>query len=165
MSGRNQLTIFDSPFDRDDTEYMPGTDQRIHSAFPRIHPAFDFAVAAIGLIVFAPIFLVTSLAIKLNSRGPIFIRELIVGHNNQVIQAAIIGLVRKEQRGTLSKKHLGRFSCCQRNERGHPDVAVRRLDEPLSGGVSPAQLRGTAPIPNREANYVGYNKGTARPNR
>jgi lipopolysaccharide/colanic/teichoic acid biosynthesis glycosyltransferase len=86
MSERNQLTIFDSPFDRDDTEYMPGIDQRIHSAFPRIHPAFDFAVAAIGLIVFAPIFLVTSIAIKLDSRGPIFIREPKVGHNNQVIQ-------------------------------------------------------------------------------
>jgi lipopolysaccharide/colanic/teichoic acid biosynthesis glycosyltransferase len=93
MSERNQLTIFDSPFDRDDTEYMPGTDPRIHSAFPRIHsafprihPAFDFAVAAIGLIVFAPIFLVISIAIKLDSRGPIFIREPIVGYNNQVIQ-------------------------------------------------------------------------------
>jgi lipopolysaccharide/colanic/teichoic acid biosynthesis glycosyltransferase len=65
---------------------MPGNDPRNHSAFRRIHPAFDFAVAAIGLIVLAPIFLVTSIAIKLDSRGPIFIRELKVGHNNQVIQ-------------------------------------------------------------------------------
>jgi lipopolysaccharide/colanic/teichoic acid biosynthesis glycosyltransferase len=86
MSGRNQLTIFDSPCDRDDTECMPGIDPGIRPAFPRIHPAFDFAVAAIGLIVFAPIFLVTSIAIKLDSRGPIFIREPTVGHNKQVIQ-------------------------------------------------------------------------------
>ena len=86
MSGRNQLTIFDSPFDRDDTECMPGIDPGIRPAFPRIHPAFDFAVAAIGLIVFAPIFLVTSIAIKLDSRGPVFIREPKVGHHNQVIQ-------------------------------------------------------------------------------
>ena len=46
MSRRNPLTSFDSPFDRDDTEWMPGADSRIH-------PAFDFAVAVIGLIVFA----------------------------------------------------------------------------------------------------------------
>ena len=84
--GKNQLTIFDSPFDRDGTEWMPGTDPRMRPVFPRIHPAFDFAVAAIGLIVLAPIFLVTSIAIKLDSRGPIFIREPKVGHNNQVIQ-------------------------------------------------------------------------------
>jgi len=52
----------------------------------RVHRAFDFAAAAIGLILFAPILLVTSIAIKLDSRGPVFIRQPQLGRNNQVFQ-------------------------------------------------------------------------------
>lgn len=40
-----------------------------------LHRVFDFVAAAAGMILLAPIFLVTSIAIKLNSDGPIFIRE------------------------------------------------------------------------------------------
>jgi lipopolysaccharide/colanic/teichoic acid biosynthesis glycosyltransferase len=39
-----------------------------------IHRAFDFAAAAIGLALFAPILLATSIAIKLDSRCPVVIR-------------------------------------------------------------------------------------------
>lgn len=44
---------------------------------------FDVVAAAMGLILFAPILLITSIAIKLDSRGPIFIRETQFGYKNR----------------------------------------------------------------------------------
>ena len=51
-----------------------------------IHPTFDFAAAAIGVILLAPILLITSIAIKLDSDGPIFVREPMFGPGNRRIQ-------------------------------------------------------------------------------
>jgi lipopolysaccharide/colanic/teichoic acid biosynthesis glycosyltransferase len=48
--------------------------------------SLDFAAAAMGVILLAPIFLVTSIAIKLDSNGPIFVREPMFGHGNRRIQ-------------------------------------------------------------------------------
>jgi len=45
----------------------------------------DIVVATMGLILFAPIFLLASLAISLDSAGPIFFREALPG--NQAITA------------------------------------------------------------------------------
>jgi putative colanic acid biosynthesis UDP-glucose lipid carrier transferase len=45
----------------------------------------DIVVATMGLILFAPILLLASLAISLDSEGPIFIRETLPG--NQAIRA------------------------------------------------------------------------------
>jgi lipopolysaccharide/colanic/teichoic acid biosynthesis glycosyltransferase len=74
-----QLIVQDSPSAaRDGTELMLGSE--------RIHRIFDFVAAATGVILFAPIFLVTSIAIKLDSRGPIFIREPKFGPGNRRIQ-------------------------------------------------------------------------------
>ena len=42
---------------------------------PRIRRIFDFVAAATSVILLAPIFLVTAIAIKLDSSGLIFIRE------------------------------------------------------------------------------------------
>jgi len=52
----------------------------------QIHRVFDFVAAATGVILLAPIFLVTAIAIKLDSRGAIFIREPKFGHGNRKIQ-------------------------------------------------------------------------------
>jgi polysaccharide biosynthesis protein PslA len=79
MSGSDQLSVCGSAHIQDDTEPMFGIG-------PRIHRIFEFAAAATGVILLAPIFLMTSIAIKLNSRGPIFIREPQFGRSNRVIQ-------------------------------------------------------------------------------
>jgi lipopolysaccharide/colanic/teichoic acid biosynthesis glycosyltransferase len=79
MTSSNQMTILDSTFDRDDTEVMFGME-------PRVRRALNFTAAAIGLVLFVPILLVTAIAIKLDSRGPIFIREPKFGHGNRMIQ-------------------------------------------------------------------------------
>ena len=78
-SGTDQSTIHDGAGARNDSTVAFGIK-------PRIYRIFDFAAAVTGLILFAPIFLVTSIAIKFDSRGPIFIREPQLGRNNQVIQ-------------------------------------------------------------------------------
>jgi lipopolysaccharide/colanic/teichoic acid biosynthesis glycosyltransferase len=46
----------------------------------------DIVVATMGLILFAPILLLASLAISLDSGGPIFIRNALPGFNNQAIR-------------------------------------------------------------------------------
>jgi lipopolysaccharide/colanic/teichoic acid biosynthesis glycosyltransferase len=74
-----QLIVQDSPSAaRDGTELMLRSE--------RIHRIFDFVAAATGVILLAPIFLVTSIAIKLDSHGPVFIREPKFGPGNRRIQ-------------------------------------------------------------------------------
>jgi lipopolysaccharide/colanic/teichoic acid biosynthesis glycosyltransferase len=52
----------------------------------RIRRMLDFVAAATAVILLAPIFLVTVIAIKLDYDGPIFIREPMFGHGNRRIQ-------------------------------------------------------------------------------
>ena len=54
---------------------------------------FDVAAAAMSLILFSPLLLVTSIAIKLDSRGPILIRETLYGYKNRPIQVLKFPLV------------------------------------------------------------------------
>jgi lipopolysaccharide/colanic/teichoic acid biosynthesis glycosyltransferase len=46
----------------------------------------DIATATVGLILFAPILLLASIAISLDSGSPIFIRETLPSRNNQAIR-------------------------------------------------------------------------------
>jgi lipopolysaccharide/colanic/teichoic acid biosynthesis glycosyltransferase len=52
----------------------------------RVKRAFDIVAATMGLIILSPILLITSIAIKLDSQGPIFIRETLYGYSNRAIQ-------------------------------------------------------------------------------
>jgi Undecaprenyl-phosphate glucose phosphotransferase len=57
------------------------------SGFDRIAKrAFDICAAGLALLVFSPLLLAVSLAIKLDSRGPIFFRQTRHGYNNEVIK-------------------------------------------------------------------------------
>lgn len=40
-----------------------------------VKPTLDFVMAAIGLIVLSPLFLIVAIAIKLDSKGPVFFRQ------------------------------------------------------------------------------------------
>ncbi len=89
---------------RDGTELMLGSE--------RILRMFDFAAAATGLILFAPIFLVTSIAIKLDSNGPIFIREPMFGHSNRRIQLfKFRSMSGCKDRKTPTRTRVGRILC------------------------------------------------------
>lgn len=46
---------------------------------------FDIVVAAVSVVLFSPIILVVCVAIKLDSRGPIFLREARYGYKNRAI--------------------------------------------------------------------------------
>jgi lipopolysaccharide/colanic/teichoic acid biosynthesis glycosyltransferase len=76
----------------DDQLIVPGSEVAVQggaepvSGSEHIHRVFDLIAAATGMILFAPIFLVTAIAIKLDSDGPIFVREPKFGHGNQKIQ-------------------------------------------------------------------------------
>src|SRR6202011_5177065 len=51
-----------------------------------IKRAFDVAAAIAGLILFSPLFVIVSLAIKLDSRGPVLFRQTRHGYNNEPIR-------------------------------------------------------------------------------
>jgi len=53
----------------------------------RIKRVFDIVVATGGLVLLAPIILVASIAIKLDSRGPIFSRKIVYGYKNRTFRA------------------------------------------------------------------------------
>ncbi len=57
------------------------------SPFDRaIKRAFDVAAAIAGLILLSPLFVIVSLAIKLDSRGPVLFRQTRHGYNNEPIR-------------------------------------------------------------------------------
>jgi lipopolysaccharide/colanic/teichoic acid biosynthesis glycosyltransferase len=78
-----------------------------------IHRVFDFAAAAMGVILLAPIFLVTSVAIKLDSDGPIFIREPMFGRGNRRIQLLKFRMVSGYGDGNTPTRltRVGRILC------------------------------------------------------
>ena len=47
--------------------------------------AFDIIAAAIGLMLFSPVFLLVSIAIKIDTRGPVFRPQMRHGYNNENI--------------------------------------------------------------------------------
>lgn len=47
---------------------------------------FDLAIASAALVALAPVFVATAIAIKLNSKGPVFFRQKRHGFNNQIIE-------------------------------------------------------------------------------
>jgi Undecaprenyl-phosphate glucose phosphotransferase len=51
-----------------------------------IKRSFDLLAATVGLIVFSPLFLIIAIAIKLDSRGPVFFRQMRHGFNNEPIR-------------------------------------------------------------------------------
>jgi lipopolysaccharide/colanic/teichoic acid biosynthesis glycosyltransferase len=47
---------------------------------------FDIVGAATSLVLLSPLFLIISVAIKLESRGPIFFRQIVFGYENRTIR-------------------------------------------------------------------------------
>ena len=65
---------------------------------------FDIAASAIVLLVLSPLFLLASLAIKLKSRGPIFIVKHVYCYNNQHVR--VLGFRSRSHRDVTA---CGRF--------------------------------------------------------
>ena len=53
---------------------------------PSAKRTFDIVVATLGILLFAPILLVTSIAIKLDSPGPILIRQTLFGYGRRAVR-------------------------------------------------------------------------------
>lgn len=62
-----------------------------------IKRTFDLAFAVPAIIIMLPIFLVTALAIKIDSRGPIFFRQQRVGRGNALFEVFKFRSMRTEQ--------------------------------------------------------------------
>ena len=72
----------------------------------RVRRMLDVVAAAMILTLFSPILLVTSVAIKLDSGGPVFIRETQYKRNSRVIQVFRFRFLRAPAEGDCSYRRL-----------------------------------------------------------
>ena len=72
----------------------------------------DIALATTGLILFAPILLISSVAIKIDSHGPVFIRAPLDGDKNRSIQVLKFRVV---------------TACAENEQINHPLTWVGRI--------------------------------------
>ena len=72
----------------------------------RVRRMLDVIAAAMILILFSPILLITSVAIKLDSSGPVFIRETQYKRSSRVIQVFRFRFLRAPAKGDRSYRRL-----------------------------------------------------------
>ena len=92
QSDKNKSTVASRNHGRSDSPKPPEGDPATFTNdtptphFQRVAKrAFDIFAATLGLCVFSPMFLLVSIAIKLDSRGPIFSPQVRHGYDNQKI--------------------------------------------------------------------------------
>jgi lipopolysaccharide/colanic/teichoic acid biosynthesis glycosyltransferase len=78
-------------------------------ASDRMHRILDLAAAVTGVLLLAPILLVTAIAIKLDSDGPILIREPKFGHGNRKIQLFKFRLMSARRDGRERLTRIGQI--------------------------------------------------------
>ncbi|MEQ1954796.1 undecaprenyl-phosphate glucose phosphotransferase [Mesorhizobium sp. CN2-181] len=66
--------------------------------------AFDIIFSIVGIIVFSPIMLLTAIAIKLDSRGPVFFKQKRHGFNNEEVEVYKFRSMYVEQSDPTAKK-------------------------------------------------------------
>jgi polysaccharide biosynthesis protein PslA len=69
----------------------------------------DIVAATTSLILFSPLLLLVSIAVKLDSRGPILIRETLYGYKNRPIQVLRFRLVAPDDRIAMRLTRVGRI--------------------------------------------------------
>ncbi|MEN0040564.1 MAG: exopolysaccharide biosynthesis polyprenyl glycosylphosphotransferase, partial [Pseudomonadota bacterium] len=65
---------------------------------------FDIVFSALGLIVLSPLMLLTAIAIKLDSKGPVIFRQKRFGFNNEVIDVLKFRSMYTDQADVAAKK-------------------------------------------------------------
>jgi lipopolysaccharide/colanic/teichoic acid biosynthesis glycosyltransferase len=122
----------------------------------RARRVFDVVAATMGLILFSPILLITSIAIKLDSRGPILIRETLFGYENRPIQVLKFRLVRDCSENDRTSPRLTRVG---RIIRWTGIEELPRLFNVLSGEMS---IVGPHPHPHPRASLNRAKPGVTR---
>ncbi|HVU17586.1 MAG TPA: exopolysaccharide biosynthesis polyprenyl glycosylphosphotransferase [Candidatus Didemnitutus sp.] len=89
--------------------------------FLRLKRLWDIAFALVGLLLFAPIFPLVALAIRLDSEGPVFFHQLRVGRNRVPFHAIKLRTMRPHSEDALYTKErderITRFGRLLRNAR------------------------------------------------
>jgi Undecaprenyl-phosphate glucose phosphotransferase len=66
--------------------------------------AFDIVFSLFGILVFSPVMLVTAIAIKLDSKGPVFFKQKRHGFNNEIIEVYKFRSMYVEQSDPTAKR-------------------------------------------------------------
>ena len=69
---------------------------------------FDLAFAGVALVLLTPLMLATAIAIKLDTRGPVFFRQKRHGFNNQIIEVTKFRSLRHEMADPLGSRIVTR---------------------------------------------------------
>lgn len=67
---------------------------------------FDIAFSLLGIVVFSPIMLITAIAIKLNSKGPVLFKQKRHGFNNEIIEVYKFRSMYTDQSDPTAKKSV-----------------------------------------------------------
>jgi lipopolysaccharide/colanic/teichoic acid biosynthesis glycosyltransferase len=103
------------------------------------------AAATMGLILFSPLLLITSIAIKLDAPGPILVRETLYGYKNRPIQILGFRLVAAYAENDRTSSRLTRVGRIL-SQTGIDELP--RLFNVLRGDMS---IVGPPPNPHRDA--------------
>lgn len=74
----------------------------------RVKRAFDIVAAITGLVLLSPIILLAAVAIKLDSRGPIFSREIAYGYKNRAFRVLKFRSVTACAKANRTNSHVTR---------------------------------------------------------
>ena len=116
---------------------------------------FDKVVGGLALLALSPVMLLTALAIKLDSRGPVLFHQKRYGFNNELIEVYKFRSMYVEQSDAtaVEARHQGRPARHARRPL-HPQDLARRAAATVQRGVQGQPLAGR-PAPARGARQGG----------
>ena len=82
-------------------------EMRLEMNYAQFKRLMDIGISAIGLVVLSPIMLITALAIKLDSPGPVLYRQQRLGLNGKRLQCISSGPCMLVQRRVVCTKRRG----------------------------------------------------------
>lgn len=142
MQGAQHIQAFDSPV-------LMARRKLLRPEYRMVKRAFDAVMAAVGLIVFSPLFLITALAIKFYDHGPVFYKQVRLTRNAREFK--IIKF--RSMRIDAEKDGVARLSTGDKDDRITPVgriVRKCRLDElPQLINILKGEMSFVGPRPER----------------
>lgn len=74
-----------------------------------VRRSFDIVAATAGLALFSPLYLIACLAIRVDSRGPIFLRQARLGYKNRAIDVLTFRSVTSDTEANKCMTRVGRI--------------------------------------------------------
>jgi undecaprenyl-phosphate galactose phosphotransferase len=98
--------------------------------FNKLKHGMDALIALPAFVILSPLFLIISLAIKLNSKGPVFYRALAVGKNGEKFNMFKFRSMRTDINSDIHKEYVTRLIKGEISNGGNEDQPLKITDDP-----------------------------------